>query len=211
MKCFLICFSLFLCTPCFSQKHETGLSLGATNYKGDYTNDNFELKNYRPAALLFYKNNITPAFGIRYHAMIGWIGANDKNSSDPVYQKRGMSFQKTLIEVAVQLEYNFLNYRSMTNRFKWTPYFLGGLGIVYSPNGNMVQPCIPIGVGLRFIVKENWNIGVEAAARKMFTDALDDLSGDDYAVNTNTQDWYLYNGITISYTFYDVYCPRPRR
>ena len=109
------------------------------------------------------------------------------------------------------MEYNFLNYRSETNRLKWTPYFTGGLGVVYSPNGNTVQPCLPVGVGLRFIFKENWNLGIEAAARKMFTDALDNLDGNSSAVNSSTKDWYIYNGFTVSYTFYDVYCPKPRR
>ncbi len=211
MKGLLIYFQFFICLTCFAQKHEVGLSLGATNYKGDYTNDNFQLRNYRPAALLFYKNNITPAFGLRYHIMGGSISSHDNQSSDPVYIKRGDSFQKTLLEAALQMEYNFLNYRSATNRFKWTPYFLAGLGVVYIPQGTMIQPCVPIGAGLRFIVKENWNIGIEAAARKMFTDGLDGISGNGNAGNSSTLDWYIYNGITISYTFYDVYCPKPRR
>ena len=211
MKFILICILLCASFLGFSQKHEVGLSLGATNYKGDFTNDNFEVKNYRPAALLFYKNNITPAFGLRYHLLAGLITANDAKSYDPVYQKRGLSFNKPLFEGALQLEYNFLNYRSATNRFKWTPYFLGGIGVTYVPEGNLIQPCIPIGVGIRFIVKENWNIGLEAAARKLFTDMLDGVDGGVYAGNGNTMDWYMYNGITISYTFYDVYCPKPRR
>lgn len=211
MKYAFTCLVLFISAFAFSQKHEAGISLGALNYKGDYTNDNFEARNYKPALLLFYKNNITPAFGLRYHVMGGFIGANDAGSTDPVYKARGSSFHKTLIEGALQMEYNFLNYRSQTNRFKWSPYFLGGIGIAYSPNGNMIQPCLPVGVGIHFIVKENWNIGAEIGARKTFTDMLDDASTDTYGGNGDTSDWYLYNGITISYTFYDVYCPKPKR
>ena len=114
-----------------AQKHEFGFGAGGTNYKGDYTNDNFELKNYRPAVLFFYKNNITPAVGIRYHIMVGGIKAVDSKSSDPVYVKRDMSFKNVLYEGALQVEYNFLNYRSNSGRVTWTPYFAGGLGLLF--------------------------------------------------------------------------------
>ncbi|MBC7387602.1 MAG: hypothetical protein H7329_00180 [Opitutaceae bacterium] len=216
MKYFTICLLLLISQISFAQKHEFGLSVGASNYKGDYTNDNFEVRNYSPALLLFYKNNITPAFGLRYHLMGGIIRANDGGSSDPVYVARGQSFSNLLGEGALQLEYNFLNYRSETNKFKWSPYFLGGLGVYYSSplSGNaitQIQPCIPIGLGIKFIFKNNWNIGLEAAARKTFTDMLDNANGETYGGNSDTKDWYLYNGITISYSLYDVYCPKPGR
>ena len=216
MKYIKICLLVFIFQNLHAQKHEIGLSIGASNYKGDYTNDNFEVRNYSPALLLFYKNNITPAFGLRYHIMGGIIRANDGGSPDPVYVSRGQSFSNILGEGALQLEYNFLNYRSEYNRLKWSPYFLGGLGVFYSTplSGNavtLIQPCVPIGLGIKFIFKEHWNLGIEAAARKTFTDLLDNANGDTYGGNGDTQDWYLYNGITISYSFYDIYCPKPGR
>jgi len=211
---------LFLCIsllyPLYAQKHEIGFSVGATNYKGDYTNDNFEIRNYSPALLIFYKNNITPAFGLRYHLLGGILRANDAGSSDPVYVARGQSFSNILGEAALQMEYNFLNYRSEYNRLKWSPYFLGGLGLFYSSplsgkSISLFQPCVPIGLGMKFIFKEHWNISFEVAARKTFTDMLDNADGETYGGNSDTQDWYLYNGFMISYSFYDVYCPKPGR
>jgi Domain of unknown function (DUF6089) len=211
----LIAFLLFLFVTIQinAQKHEFGLGVGATNYKGDFTNDNFELKNFLPAAILYYKNNITPAFGMRYHFLAGGIKATDSKSKDPVYNQRDQSFTNIIYEGALQIEYNFLNYRSPSNKLKWTPYFIGGLGIFYfSPYSNStsttIQPCIPVGAGFRFSMKENWNVSVELAARKTFTDLLDNTSGNVKGGNNDTNDWYIYNGFTLSYTFYDVYCPK---
>ena len=210
---FFLCISFYISS---AQKHEVGLSIGATNYKGDYTNDNFEVRNYSPGLLLYYKNNITPAFGLRYHLMSGILRANDNGSPDKVYVARGQFFNNIIGEVALQLEYNFLNYRSQSNRIKWSPYFLGGIGAFYSAplSGNgtsQFQPCIPIGLGIKYSFKEHWNFALEFAARKTFTDMLDNASTATYGGNGNTQDWYLYNGIMVSYTFYDVYCPKPGR
>jgi len=208
---FMLFFS-FLLTK--AQKHELGFSLGGSNYKGDFTNDNFELKNYRPAVLIFYKNNITPAFGIRYHLMAGGIKANDAKSSDAVYNVRSLSVKNTLFEGAAQIEYNFINYRSASNRLKWSPYFLAGLGVFYFPpysNSSelTIQPCIPIGVGIKCMIFGNWNLGLEVAARKTFTDLLDNTNGSIIGGNGDTQDWYIYNGVSLSYNFYNVYCPKP--
>ena len=207
---------LILLTSFFTQaqKHEYGISLGASNYKGDFTNDNFELRNYRPAGLIYYKNNITPAFGMRYHLMIGGIKASDANSKDPVYKSRGLAVSNILYEGAMQVEYNFVNYRSLSNRLKWSPYFVGGVGVFYfSPYSNSteltIQPCLPVGIGMRCIVKGNWNLAVEVVARKTFTDLLDNTNGGVLGGNSDTQDWYIYNGLSLSYNLYNVYCPKP--
>lgn len=209
-------FIFFVLSTLFAQaqKHEFGFGVGGTNYKGDYTNDNFELKNYRPAILLFYKNNYTPAVGLRYHIMVGGIKADDPKSSDPVYVKRGMSFQNVLYEGAMQIEYNFLNYRSNSGRVTWTPYFAGGLGLFYflpysNSNTIPIQPIVPVGIGLRIRMGHRWNFSAEAVARKTFTDLLDNVSEETYGGNANTLDWYFYNGICISYSLYKVYCPKP--
>lgn len=197
-----------------AQKHEYGISIGTSNYKGDFTNDNFEARNYRPAGLIYYKNNITPAFGMRYHLMIGGIKASDSNSKDPVYGRRDMAVSNTLYEGAMQIEYNFMNYRSQTNRLKWSPYFAGGVGVFYFPpypNSSelTIQPCIPVGIGIRCVAKGNWNLSAEVVARKTFTDMLDNTNGSILGGNSDTQDWYIYNGISLSYNLYNVYCPKP--
>ena len=53
-----------------------------------------------------------------------------------------------------------------------------------------------------------WNLGLEVGARKEFTDKLDDISEQNPLIeNRHDQDWYFYNGVSISYTFYKIRCP----
>jgi hypothetical protein len=216
MKYLLVAFLFFIVLEGSAQKHEFGAGFGATNYKGDFTNDNFDLRNYRPGLLCFYKNNITPAVGIRYHFMMGGIKASDSKSPDAVYVQRDESFRKSIYELGAEVEYNFLNYRSESNKLQWSPYFSGGGGVFYFPSypgsGTLnVQPCIPIGIGIKMKLKHHWNFIAEAVARKTFGDLLDNANGATSGGNSDTQDWYFYNGVSVSYTFYSVYCPKPYR
>ena len=44
--------------------------------------------------------------------------------------------------------------------------------------------------------------------RKAFTDQFDHLGDQDpFLVNPHDQDWYYYNGVSLSYTFYKIRCP----
>ena len=71
---------------------------------------------------------------------------------------------------------------------------------------------IPFGVGVKFILGRNWNLGTEFVARKTFTDYLDGISkgnmGGKSTGNPLDDDWYYYTGISISYTIYGVNCPQ---
>ena len=91
---------------------------------------------------------------------------------------------------------------------------------------------IPFGVGAKYALTDQWNIGIEIGARATFTDYLDDVSTtyvdlDVLAANNGTlaadlsnrsgldvtsgtqrgddgnNDWYFMSGIFISYNFSD--------
>ena len=67
---------------------------------------------------------------------------------------------------------------------------------------------IPAGVGFKYALSEHLNLGFEIGARKTFTDQLDHLAKQDpLLVNPHDQDWYYYNGFSLSYTFYKIRCP----
>ena len=107
---------------------------------------------------------------------------------------------------------------------------------------SLTQVSIPFGVGQKFNLTDNWNVGFEFGWRKTFTDYLDDVSSTypeyDYLYsnsgalaaqmsnktnlsgsgvrkdwgphdrrgNSTNLDWYLFGGITITYTILKRSC-----
>src|SRR6185312_10951262 len=137
------------------------------------------------------------------------------SGKNPVPTLRDASFHTSIEELSVIVEYNFLNYRALNDPVKFSPYLAGGLGMFISnsyQNGHSFNACIPLGIGIKYKLGKQINLGAEIIARKTFTDNLDGvgsytISGHETA-NLFDNDWYYYTGFNISYTFYDVQCPQ---
>ncbi|MES2733685.1 MAG: DUF6089 family protein [Bacteroidota bacterium] len=206
-----------------AQQWEIGGGIGGLNYKGDIS-PSFQPKFYRPGGNLFLRYNAGRAVSFKLNLLAGKIFADDSQSSDPLNIARARYFNTTITELSPQFEYNFLNYRNEKERQKWTPYVFAGIAVFNfdgqdnsSSNNNSnsfsaIQLSLPFGVGFKYVVGGNWNLGVEFGARKTFTDALDGLQGP-IGVNKlqngnpNSTDMYFYTGLLLSYTFYRVHCP----
>lgn len=205
----------------FAQRHEIGFGLGAMNYMGEVA-PRFDFLAFRPAGQIFYRYNFNPAIALKFGVSLGQIYANEKNSSDPIAQVRQSSFSSTVGEVALMAEYNFFDYRHPKSPLKFSPYLTGGVAVFntysqyHGPKDNtddaLAQIAIPMGVGVKYAVSKQLNLGAEVIARKTFTDTFDGLSkayiGKQQTGNTTDNDWYFYTGFTLSYTFYGVNCPQ---
>lgn len=221
---FPIFFALLGSVHCgWAQKIELGGNLGATSYKGDIKR-NFAVSTSLPAGSLFLRHNLSPAVVLKYSVMAGGIRGNAANSSDVYYSTYAdtlaLAFSSFMLEGSAQVEYNFFDYRKERLR-KWTPYLFTGIGLLYfnpkkTPDTGKVssafQPVIPIGLGAKWVIGRNWNLGIEAGARKTFTDYLDGASDKHEASgwqrgNPVTNDWYLFTGFSLSYTIYTIPCP----
>ncbi len=223
---FLFTVSFILCSS-FSQAQdlEFGFGVGTTNYTGDIS-PSYRLENNRPAGELFVRLNPNPTFSFRFGGMIGVIRADQTESEDPFYKRRAAKFNGTIYEASARMEYNFRDYRAMSELNRLSPYvFLGGSVAHISINSNYFdnQPsalefALPIGVGLKYMLAHNYNLGFEFGARPTFTDAIDgmvqDGNGEEISsvgkfqmTNLFTKDMYYYTGISISFTINRVVCP----
>lgn len=221
-----------------AQIHEIGASLGATNYVGDLVRT-YQLNNHRPAGALFYRYNLNDYSSLRANVLLGKLVGSDDKPYDPFAGKRNREqFDNWLNELSVMYEYNFLDYKNPDkNIVRWTPYFVGGIGIMlqhgydsyrkgtspgiaYSSdrktaNFKNYQPVIPLGVGVKYLLNPNWTIGAEWVARKTFFDYLDNTGdiADGFRVknyqygNKKHNDWFFFTGLTLSYTFWSIPCP----
>lgn len=213
----LIIVGLFISFGASAQKMEVGGGLGGMLYKGDVST-HLNPRFYRPAGSLFFRYNATRSFSMRAGAAIGSFQAEDRFSNDPLQQARDFSFRSTTSELTVDLEYNFLNYKATPKAKNWTPYVFAGLGLFNYTNHvvkSRGQLNFPLGVGFKYEIKRPWSVGLEFGTRFTTNDYLDGLGERTFGVTTNKlaqgnpalNDSYTYTAITVSYTFYKIFCP----
>lgn len=213
-----ICAFIPAVNSAFAQKIEVGAGLGAFNYKGDIS-PNFRFRFFKPAGSLFFRYNPNQALSLRAEVAAGVIGARDSESKDAFQRVRNMSFTSRVFEGSAVAEYNFLNYQERRFAVNWTPYVFGGLGFsAFNPSPKTFEykttsMILPYGVGIKYQIRRPWNVGIEYGARKTFTDYLDNLGENPASTDKLQQgdpshkDTYYYLRLSVSYTFYKIFCP----
>lgn len=227
--------SLFLSNEVQAQNtSEIGGGIGGLAYKGEVAPD-YRFRNNQPGAVLFYKKDISKPVTLKANLLAGRMRAKDENVSLPVNTFRQAAVETNLVEFSVGMEYNFLDYYDQRRRTRWTPYYFISFAVASYNNKvqlgkNTVKPeetaillSIPTGIGFKYALSYNWNLGLEIGARKTVAkngDHLDYLQTKNYGGLSNRElpltdpydkDWYYYNGLSISYTFYKLRCPRPSK
>jgi opacity protein-like surface antigen len=215
----LLIAGLFISLSVQAQKIEVGGSLGGMLCKGDVT-PSLNPRFYSPAGGVFFRYNATRSFSMRAGFAIGGVRGEDRVSSDPLQQARNFSYRTNLNEITADLQYNFLNYKPQPKVRNWTPYVFGGVGIVNFKNAVVKARgmlTFPLGVGIKYEIKRPWSVGLEFGTRFGNNDYLDGLGDRTFGPNGTTskldqgntalRDSYTYTAITVSYTFYKIFCP----
>ncbi|WP_151086246.1 type IX secretion system protein PorG [Hymenobacter baengnokdamensis] len=226
--------AFFWASPALAQHtSEIGAGVGVMNYKGEVS-PQFQWQNSRPALTIFYRRDVSVPVTLRGGITAGFLRATDANVEGanggvpPLQNYRQLHLSGGLVEASGVVEYNFLDYhnRKDQHRVHFSPYLFAGLALYYASTtvttdnlalkpafdrqGSRVGIAIPAGAGIKVALTEHFNVGLEMGARKTFTDMLDH-TGDQspLLVNSHDQDWYYYSGISVSYTFYQILCPKP--
>ena len=213
----LLIVGLFISLSVQAQKIEVGAGVGGLLYKGDVS-PSLNPRFYRPAANLFFRYNVSRSFSMRAGFAIGSFGATDRISRDPFQQARNYSFRSSLSEGTLDVQYNFLNFKSSPKAKNWTPYIFGGVGLCSFQNSVVRARGIinfPLGVGVKYEINRPWSVGLEFGTRFTKHDYLDGLSERTFGITTNKvaqgnpalRDSYTYTALTVSYTFYKIVCP----
>ncbi|GAB4031579.1 type IX secretion system protein PorG [Spirosoma jeollabukense] len=213
----LVIAGLFISFSTQAQKMEVGGGLGGMLCKGDVS-PTLNPRFYRPAGNLFFRYNATRSFSMRAGVAIGGLRGEDRVSGDPFQQARDYSYRTSLSEVTVDFEYNFFNYKPQPKVKNWSPYIFGGIGIVNFNNAVIKARgmlAFPLGIGIKYEIKRPWSVGVEFGTRFTNNDYLDGLGDRTFGVtnsklgqgNPGLNDSYTYTALTVSYTFYKIFCP----
>ncbi len=203
-----------------AQIHEIGVFVGGSNYIGDVGSTTYIAPN-RLALGVLYKWNKNPRLAYRFSLNGAYYSANDLDSDDPGRNQRGYHFKNSIKEVSLGLEFNFFDFNLHEIKRKYTPYVHSGINYLrfrdsYLKSDNIVMGqrrgalAIPMTLGIKSNVLPQVILALEVGARYTFTDNLDGSNPKDDTLikfgNINNNDWYVFSGVTLTYTFGNKPC-----
>lgn len=197
-------FTLFLSllfTVFANSQVQVGVFGGVSNYLGDMTE-----KLYRNSGVALGFNigyQLSNRVNLRAGFTYGKVSGADSLSDQEDIQLRNLHFQSGITEFSLVGEINTLDL----DLKRWSPYVFGGLAVyhfnpyTFDPQGLKVflqplgtegqglpgypqtklysrtQIALPFGGGIKYNISDKVRIALEVGLRKLFTDYLDDVSG----------------------------------
>lgn len=138
-----------------------------------------------------------------------YLTADDANSEIPSHYSRNLRFKNNIIELTGRGEMHFLQVGDLGGSFRYrlgfNAFIFAGVGVFYhNPKAeyqgktyalqplktegksySLIQPCVPLGLGLQFRYNKRHMLGCEIGWRYTMTDYLDDVSTN-YVTETHT-------------------------
>ncbi len=199
---------------------EFGGGLGLMNYSGDLVRG-FSFSTSAIGGTAFYRMNFSEIFTLRLGLTIGSVRGSEI-PIDAFAVQRSQSFNANLTELSAVFEYHFLDFKSADSPVNYSPYLMGGIGVMSydAPTNETVgqyQIVFPMGVGFKYLFKKKYTLGIEVGARKTFFDYIDGISDADQTIkdyqygNPKDDDWYFFSGLSFSIILFNIPCPFPHK
>ena len=206
-----------------AQMYEVGGFAGGANNIGDVGRTNYILPSNIAYGGLF-KWNKSKRYSWRASVIYGKFKADDSKSSISSRRQRGFVVDNSILEASAGLEFNFVEYNLHKIGPAFTPYLYTGVTYAryrynYFDAGQLIVTdqrdgtfAIPMTLGFKMRVSQMFIIGAEVGARYTFSDNLDasNPEGSNFEQfqfgNIFSDDWYVFSGITFTYTFGRVPC-----
>jgi len=204
-----------------SQTYEIGGYFGGANFIGDVGSTTYIAPN-TPAYGALFKWNRTSRHSFRGSIIFAAIEGDDSKSHESRRNERGYKFENSITEVSLGLEYTFWEFDVHSGRTVSAPYLYTGLtyfwyNALYKPgNSSEIKDfdgasafAIPMVLGYKVTLGTKFVLAGEIGVRYTFTDGLDGSNPvkgleDNENIkfgNLNNNDWYMFTGLTLSFTF----------
>ncbi|WP_299097772.1 DUF6089 family protein [uncultured Winogradskyella sp.] len=216
---FLIFTSVFFMQNTNAQIYEIGVFAGGSNFIGDVGATNYISPNQLAVGGIF-KWNRSPRHSYRLSVIFSDLEGVDGKSDDPRRIQRGYKFNTSILEISAGMEFTFWDFDLHTSGVKGTPYLYTGISVAnhdnyyFTQNGQYTSEDtsswaygIPMVLGYKTNISNHLVLAGEIGARYTFSDELDGSVPDNEFReqfsfgNTNSNDWYVFSGITLTYTF----------
>lgn len=188
---------------------EIGGGVGMVSYQGDFNGK--MTSGMQPAGAIVWRRLLNPYMGFRVTGMMGKLkgDATRLETYYPDETTRAYSFDRSLTDVSVTYEYNFWPYgtgRDYRGAKRLTPFVFGGIGATYVSGGEkkVFTANVPIGLGIKYKLKERLNVGLEWSMHFSLSDELDGIA-DPYGIKSSgafkNTDCYSGLMLTLTYSF----------
>ncbi|WP_276502925.1 outer membrane beta-barrel protein [Terrimonas pollutisoli] len=199
MKKLLLAF-VFLPLLSAAQNFHFSGRLGIANYQGDLKKSSVSLSQAKLFFSLGARYDLSEHVMVRSYLSLTGLQADDKKGTATM-QQRNLNFKSKIFDWELTGQYSFF---SLNDKW-WTPYVFAGIGLFHfnpytkDTNGSkaFLKPLstegqgflpgvkeyklwqfnLPFGVGAEYSLNEDMRLGLELGYRKLFTDHLDDVSG----------------------------------
>jgi len=185
---------------------EAGISVGLSSYQGDLAPNSISgsFSQLHFSGGVFGRYNINNFLAAKLAINYGKLSGNDESAASESQQLRNFSFRSNVFEAALTGEINILGYQPYNYERTFSPYIFAGIGYFhfkpeafydnewvglrdlgtegqgidgYDEKYKLFEIAIPFGLGVKYALNDQWNIGLEVGLRKTFTDYIDDVSG----------------------------------
>lgn len=214
----VIFFMTFLFLTSFNltgqEKSDIGIFTGTSYYMGDI-NPSVHYKFPTFALGPIYRYNFNLRNSVRGHVIYHGLRGNDPAYNGLVSPGGSTEFDAKFVNLGLDWEFNWEPYRTANRKTKSSPYVFAGIGYGLNiiPSGlTKSHVNIPFGIGYKINLGRWLSGGIEASARKTFTDYVDDgtINGEaDVLAPFGNDDWYFFTGVFVTYKFLKFWedCP----
>lgn len=211
-------FALAICVNSQAQIHEIGVTIGGANHIGDVGATDY-ISPKDAGFGIQYRWNRSPRHSWRASYLYMGLSGKDADSDTGSRRFRNLSFDNKLHEASMGLEFNFFEFDLHNEWFAFTPYVYTGISGIkfnqtyFDKHNTQVKIedgyalAVPLHLGVKALINKKLVLSAEVGARYSFTDNLDgnNPTKPNYTSyqfgNTLSKDWYVFSGITLSYTF----------
>lgn len=190
-------------------KFDAGAALGMSGYIGEANGSN-------PFARPGFDGELT----FRYIPDVRWairgvfsalsLSGTTEGMANVLPAAASYNFSSKVYELSARGEFNFFAYgigETYKRLRRWSPFLTLGVGMAMCSTGGKtyVAPTIPMGMGVKYKLKQRLNLALEFTMTKAFNDHFDspelaDLNQIKTAFYKST-DWYSRLTVGISYEF----------
>jgi opacity protein-like surface antigen len=206
-----------MCTDAkmFAQEYhyEIGGMAGLSMYMGDANKNNI-LRGWHPSAGVVFRKNMNFRWAFKADLLMGSVSGDTRNTYNMYPGGQTSAFRRNFYELGGQLEFNFMPYSDkfaylQTSRI--SPYLFAGLGFTFASGKNTFAGInFPVGLGVKYKIRNRINMGLEYSFRKLFSDAFDTPSDERFSLNDpygigsswlKNKDWYSLLMFSVTWDF----------